>query len=139
MTAKVTPWSRSRVSSYAAFSPLDIEALIPVYHPECEWRMGSWGAAFGAESFHGHDGLRAWVAALDEGFESSLGEIDEPKITSEGVLLVRGHVTARSRGTQIELAIPTFWQEIAFRDGLISSVVQIDEPPPGWDEAAHIT
>jgi ketosteroid isomerase-like protein len=28
--------------SYAAFNDgLDIDALLPLYHPECEWRMGS--------------------------------------------------------------------------------------------------
>jgi hypothetical protein len=36
--------------SCAAFSPPDIEALIPLYHPHCEWRMGSMGAAFGTEA-----------------------------------------------------------------------------------------
>ena len=31
--------------SYAAFNDgLDIDALLPLYHPECEWRMGSRGA-----------------------------------------------------------------------------------------------
>jgi hypothetical protein len=53
--------------SYAAFGAgLDIEALIPLYHPECEFRMGTTGAAFGTEVFRGHDGLRALVAAIDE-------------------------------------------------------------------------
>src|SRR5438552_14298406 len=90
--------------SYAAFSAgPDIEALIPLYHPECEWRMGSWGAAFGTESFRGHDGLRAWVAAVDEGWEDFAVGIDEAKITGEGVLLLRGHGHGRSRETHIEL------------------------------------
>jgi hypothetical protein len=32
--------------SYAAFNAgPDIDALLSVWHPECEWRMGSWGAA----------------------------------------------------------------------------------------------
>jgi hypothetical protein len=31
--------------SYAAFNAgPDIDALLSVWHPECEWRMGSWGA-----------------------------------------------------------------------------------------------
>lgn len=57
--------------SYAAFNAgLDIDALLPLYHPDCEWRMGPTAAAFGTDAFRGHDGLRAWVAALDEGFET---------------------------------------------------------------------
>ena len=126
--------------SYAAFNAgLDIEALTPLYHPECEWRMGSMGAAFGTESFRGHDGLRAWVSALDEGFEGLAVEIDEARITDEGALLTRGHSHGRSRGTHLDLSIPAYWQEIAFREGLVCSVVQIDEPPPEWDEATPIT
>jgi SnoaL-like protein len=126
--------------SYAAFNArLDIAALIPLYHPECEWRMGSMGAAFGTEAFRGHDGLHVWASALDEGFESFAVEIDEARITSEGVVLVRGHSHGRSRGTHIDLSLPAYWQEIAFREGLVWSVVQIDDPPPEWDEATPIT
>ena len=126
--------------SYAAFNAgLDIEALIPLYHPECEWRMGPMGAAFGTESFRGHDGLRAWLSAIDEGFEELAWEIDEVKITGQGVVLLRGRVSARSRGIHMELSLPAFWQELAFRDRLLLSVVQYDEPPPGWDEATPIT
>jgi ketosteroid isomerase-like protein len=126
--------------SHAAFSGgMDIEALLNLWDPECEWRMGSMGAAAGTDAYRGHDGLREWVAALDEGFESFAVEIDEAKITSEGVLLVRGHSHGRSRGTHMELSIPAYWQEIAFRDGLCLSVVQFDGPPPGWEEATPIT
>jgi hypothetical protein len=125
--------------SYAAFSAgLDIEALIPLYHPECEWRMGSMGAAAGTEAFRGHDGLRAWVAELDEGFESFAAQIDEARITGEGDLLLRGNSQGRSRGTHIELSIPRYWQEIKFRDALCVGVVHFDEPPPGWDEATPL-
>jgi hypothetical protein len=38
----------------------------------------------------------------------------------------------------MELSVPAYWQEIAFREGLVLSVVQIDEPPAGWDEATPI-
>ena len=126
--------------SYAAFSAgPDIDALIPLYHPACEWRMGSIGAAVGTEAFRGHDGLREWAAAIREGFEDFAVGIDEAKITTEGVLLLRGHNHGRSRGTHIDLSTPAFWQQVTFRDGLAVSVVQFDEPPPEWDEATPIT
>jgi ketosteroid isomerase-like protein len=126
--------------SYAAFSAgPDIDAVLAVWHPECEWRMGSMGAAFGTESFRGHQGLRAWVAAIEEGWESFAVEIDEARITGEGVVLARGHAHGRSRGTYMELSIPRFWQRSTVRDGLLFSVEQFDEPPPAWDEATPIT
>jgi hypothetical protein len=124
--------------SYAGFSAgLDIEALIPLYHPECEWRLGHIGAALGTEAFHGHDGLRALVSALGEGFESYAAEIGEAKISRDGVLLLRGHVYTRSRGTRMELSMQ-IWQVIEFREGLAFNLVQFDRPPARWDEAAPI-
>jgi hypothetical protein len=125
--------------SYAAFNDgLDTDALLPLYHPECEWRMGWMGAAFGTEAFRGHDGLRALVTVLAEGWEDRVLEIDDARVTGAGDLLLRGHSSGLARITRMELSIPTFWQEIAFRDGLIVSVVQVDESPPGWDEATPL-
>jgi ketosteroid isomerase-like protein len=125
--------------SYAAFSDrLDIDAVLLLYHPECEWRIGSMGAAFGTESFRGHDGLRAWVSALDEGFEDFVVEIDEAKITTGGDLLLRGHAAGRARTTGIELSISSYWQEIGFRDGLVARVGHLQEPPAGWDRASSL-
>ena len=123
--------------SYAAFSPPDIEAIISLYHPECEWRLGHIGAALGTEAFHGHDGLRALVSAIEEGFESFAAELNEAKISRDGVLLLSGHNHARSRDTHMELAMQVS-QEMDFRDDLILSVVQLEEPPPGWNEATAI-
>ena len=97
------------------------------------------GAAFGTEAFRGHDGLREWASALGEGFEDFAADIDEAKITTEGVLLLRGHNHGRSRGTHIDLSTPAFWQQVTFRDGLAFMVVQFDEPPPEWDDATPIT
>jgi ketosteroid isomerase-like protein len=126
--------------SYAAFSAgPDIDSVLAVWHPECEWRMGPTDAAFGAESFSGHAGLRAWVAAIEEGWEDFAVEIDEARISGEGVALVRSHARGRSRGTHMELSIPRFWQRSTYRDGLLFSVEQFDEPPPEWDEATPIT
>jgi hypothetical protein len=39
----------------------------------------------------------------------------------------------------MELSTPRFWQRSTYRDGLIFSVEQFDEPPIGWDEATPIT
>ena len=126
--------------SYAAFSAgLDIEALIPLYHPECEWRLGHVGAAAGTDAYRGHDGLREWVSEIDEGFESFAVVIDEAKITREGVLLLRNHSNGRTRGTHMELSTPEGWQQIEFRDGLALTVVEFHEPPAGWDEATPVT
>jgi hypothetical protein len=95
------------------------------------------GAALGTDAFRGHDGLRALVSALGEGFESYAAEIDEARITREGVLLLRGHVDTRSRGTHMDLSMQ-LWQVIEFREGLAFNLVQFDKPPAAWDESIQI-
>lgn len=122
---------------YAAFSRLDSDALIPLYHPECEWRVGSMGAAFGTEAFRGHSGLREFVTGISEGVDSYATEIVEARVTREGVLLVAFVVRAQASYTKIDFTFKA-WQEIEFRDGLVLSVAHSDEPPPGWDEATPL-
>ncbi|HME04222.1 MAG TPA: nuclear transport factor 2 family protein [Solirubrobacteraceae bacterium] len=124
--------------SYAAFSPPDIEALIPLYHSGCEWRMGSMGAALGAEAFRGHDGLRELVAAVLEGADSWAAEIVEARIRRDGVLLIDYINRLQTSGyTHMELTYKG-WQEIEVRDGLIASVAQFEHAPPGWDGATPL-
>jgi ketosteroid isomerase-like protein len=137
----VTPAEKLALAqrSYAAISAgLDVDALIPLYHPECEWRMGYISAAAGADAYRGHDGLRGWMSVLDEGFESFATEIDLARVTRDGTLVVRFDIQARSRGTQMELSLKG-WQLIKFRDGLILAVVQLDDQPPEWDKATPLS
>jgi hypothetical protein len=136
----VTPAEKLSLAqrSYAAFSAgPDIDAVIPLYHPECEWHMGYMGAVDGADVYRGHTGLREFASALAEGFESVATEIDEARLTGDGVLLVRSDTHARSRGTHMELSLQV-WQQIAFRDGLILTVVQLEDQPPDWDQATPL-
>jgi SnoaL-like domain len=128
-----------RTTLLSAFNAgLDIEALIPLYHPDCEWRMGHIGAAAGTDAYRGHEGLRQWVAALHEGFESFTVVIDEARITTDGGLLLRNHGNGRTRGTHMDLSTPEGWQEAEFREGLCVTVVEFHQPPPAWDEATPI-
>jgi len=135
----VTPAEKLALAerSFAAWSPPDIEAIIALYHPEFEWRVGHMAAALGTEVFRGHDGVRELVAAVEEGFESYTAVRYESRITGDGVLLMRGEIRVRSRGTGIELSTPTFWG-YWFRDDLILASEVFDESPPGWDEATPI-
>jgi ketosteroid isomerase-like protein len=123
--------------SFAAWSPPDIQAIIALYQPDCEWRMGHMAAAFGPEVFRGHDGLREMVAAVEEGFERYDAERYETRITSDSASVTRGEIRVRSSGTGIELPTPTFWRG-EFRDHLILLSEILDGPPPGWDEATPI-
>jgi hypothetical protein len=99
--------------------------------------MGHAGAALGTEAFRGHDGLRAFVSEIGEGFEMFSTEIKEARIGHDGLLLLHGHVLARSRGTHLELSMEA-WQELEFKDGLVFALRQLATPPVGWDQATSV-
>jgi hypothetical protein len=78
------------------------------------------------------------TAAIEEVFENYAAERYETRITGDGVLVTRGEIHVRSRGTNIELSTPTFWGG-EFRDGLVLVSEIFDGPPSRWDEANAIT
>lgn len=124
--------------SYAAFSPPDLDALLPLYHRECEWRMGWIAAATGTDVYRGHSGLRDFVQVIAEAATSHVTELDQVRLRDDDLLLVEFTNCVRTSGaTGMELTLQG-WQEIDFRDGLIVAVIQHDAPPPGWDEATPI-
>ena len=132
------------LASYAAFNAgPDLDALLQLYDPECEWIVASEGAAFGNDRFLGHDGLRQFVSVLREAM-AVLSEwrvvVDELRSTPSGRLLVRGHTTAK----WVAVEAPTeamerpIWQHVEFRGDRIRRVVQHDDQPSGWNGAARL-
>ena len=66
------------------------------------------GDAFQGEPFRGHEGVRAWLAGLDENFETWELITDEWHEHGD-TLVVLGRVHARGRGSGIELDMPLGW------------------------------
>ncbi len=137
----MTPEEKLRLArrSYAAFNDgLDIEALIPLYDPACEWTMSAALAVVSTASYTGHEGLRSLVQMVSEAVSSYRTEIVEARIAAEGKLLIKNHLSATSAVVGAEVSRDT-GQEVEFRDGLILRVTDFDEPPPGWDTAEPLT
>lgn len=120
--------------SYAAFSAgADVDALLPLYDPACEWRLGSMGLDTPAV-FIGHDGLRElarWIEASAKAFTVT---IEEARITTDGRMLIKHRVilTSAVMGAEISEAR---WQEGEFTDRQILRVAELGEPPAGWNTA----
>ncbi|MGH2979081.1 MAG: nuclear transport factor 2 family protein [Solirubrobacterales bacterium] len=72
------------------------------------------GDAFAGEPYRGHEGARAWLANLDESFET-WRVIPEEWHERDDVLVVLGTVHARGRGSGIEFDQPIAWVA-RFRD-----------------------
>ena len=83
--------------------------------------------------WRGHDGIRDFIAAIRAEFESYSTEILECRWHGDR-LLVRATNTVGTRTVDQPLESHV-GQVIEFREGLMTRVVQTDDPPPGWDEA----
>ncbi len=92
----------------------DRAAPLDDIHPDVEIHTGI-SDAFQGEPFHGHEGARQWLAALDENFETWEIVMDEVHERGDTVVVL-GSVRARGRGSGIELDQPVGWV-YEFRDG----------------------
>lgn len=124
--------------SYAAFRRLDSDRALALYHPDCEWEVGAAGAALGATTYRGHNGVRKLIDDVREVYPDWHPVIEEMRLREDGALLVRGRVEATASGSGMALEIPVLGQIIEFRDRRILRVVQTGFPPPGWDGAAAV-
>jgi ketosteroid isomerase-like protein len=85
-------------------------------HPEIEVHTAI-ASAFRGEPFRGYEGVREWLAAVDESFERWDVELDDIHELGD-VAVVLGAVHARGRGSGLELDLPTALV-IDFRDGRV--------------------
>jgi SnoaL-like domain len=123
--------------SYEAFSAgPDVEALIPLYAPACEWTVGS-RALDTPAVYYGHDGLRQFAAWFGEWVSSFRVTIEEARIATDGRLLIRHRVDLTSAVMGVEVS-EVRWQEGDFTGGQILRVTELEEPPVGWDRAELI-
>ena len=121
--------------SYAAWAAGDLEGVLELYDPECEWDMGPMAAAGLGPVFEGHAGLRRLFADLTGAFpEGFAPRIMELRLLGDQ-LLVRGDAIGTSELVQVETTTAPYGQIIDFKDGRIRKVSQTDDPPPDWDKA----
>jgi ketosteroid isomerase-like protein len=88
-------------------------------HPEIEIHALI-ASAFKGEPYRGYDGVREWLAGLDESFDRWDLEVDEIRERGK-VAAVLGEIHARGRGSGLELDMPTTLV-IDFRDGKVIRV-----------------
>jgi ketosteroid isomerase-like protein len=77
----------------------DIDAVVAGFHPDCEIRTA---LLLGSLPFRGHEGVRAWLAEINETFGRFRIEIDE--VSSEGdraLALCRLDVEGQSSGAPL--------------------------------------
>jgi SnoaL-like domain len=118
--------------SYRAFSAgPDVDALIPLYDPACEWTIGP-RAVDTPAVYRGHDGLREFAAWFGEWVSSFRVTIEEARIATDGRLMIRHRVDLTSAVMAVEVS-EVRWQEGDFTDRQILRVTELEQPPLGWD------
>src|SRR5271165_1436204 len=120
--------------SYAAFSAgPDVEALIPLYDPACEWRIGARALDIPA-IYTGHDGLRELAGLFREWLSAFKVTIEEARVSNDGRMMIQHRMDLTSAAMGVEIS-SVRWQEGEFTDHQILRVVECEEPPVGWDTA----
>jgi len=66
--------------------------------------------------YRGHEGVRQWIADIDEQFEDWYSRPDEFRDVGDGRVLVLGELHMRGRESGIEFDQPMGWL-LTFRDG----------------------
>jgi ketosteroid isomerase-like protein len=123
--------------SYAAWVAADLDALVELYDPACDWDVGPMAATGLGPRFRGHEGLRQMMAELTEAFDGFAPRILDLRLSGER-LLVRADAVGRSRLMSVDTATAPFGQVVEFKDRRILRVSQTYDPPPRWGEAQAV-
>jgi ketosteroid isomerase-like protein len=98
---------------WKAFEAMNIEAAVPLVHPQLEWET-RWPGMEGA--YRGVDGLRSYLAALVEALDLDPPRlIDSYEIDASRVLL-HYRISARGAGSGVDVAME-FWDIWTVREG----------------------
>lgn len=108
--------------SYEAFSRNDLEALILLYTPDCEWRMSNYAGWLEKPIYASRQELAEFFNIFVEPWEDFRVEIDETVDLSGDRSFVVGHARGRGRLSGAEVDLPPLAQIIDFRDGQILCV-----------------
>lgn len=95
----------------------EVEGALDHIDPEVELRSAIVGGAEG-RVFHGHDGLRAWMAESDATWSELRVETNELHELGDGRVLIIGHIHATGRESGLEIDAPVAWL-YELRDGKI--------------------
>ena len=93
-----------------------LEFLISSSAPDIE--LHSRFGGFSGEPYRGHDGVRAWVAEIEENFERFDPWLDEARAVGDDRVVASGGIRFRARGSGVDMAERMGWV-YEFRDGLV--------------------
>jgi ketosteroid isomerase-like protein len=114
-----------------AMNRADIDELRSLLHPEVRFR------AIRSEvtgDYHGHDGIRGFLADNREIFDEWHVTFDEIRELDDGRVLVCGRVLIRGLGSHVETVVP-LGGIATFRDGLLADWYSYPDHESAYAEA----
>jgi ketosteroid isomerase-like protein len=117
---------------FEAFNARDVNELIALADPDCEWLP--FRAQLEGGSYLGHDGVRRFVADMEEDWSEFQIELDELSDHGEDVLLI-GRVRAVARGSGLAVNNRVGFV-LSYRDGRIHRLVSYSDPDAARSAAA---
>lgn len=89
------------------FAGRDVERLVSLFSPDVHFRTRV--DVMGQVDFSGHDGVRAWLAAVDTTYDH-FEVVDAEYLTGEGdAVVVSCHLRLRYAGDQYGMARVAYW------------------------------
>jgi len=109
---------------FEAFNARDVEGLVAVCHSDCEWMP--FRAQLEGIVYRGHDGIRRFVADMDQDWNAF--RIDPVEFHDRGPrVVVIGRLIAAGRGSGVEVdSLAGFVFDV--RDGRIALLVSHSDP-----------
>ena len=105
-----------------------LDFLISNAAPDIE--LHSRFGGFSGEPYRGHDGVRAWVADIQENFERFEPWLDEARAVGDDRVVASGGISFRARESGVDMAERMGWV-YEFRDGLVRRMMFY----ASWSEA----
>jgi ketosteroid isomerase-like protein len=103
-------------AQYERWNDGEIEAWIAGFHPAVQYVSSVTAGLYGEGEYHGHKGMRKFVAQFFEAWESFQLEPREYISADDRVIVVmRGFGRGRGSGVVVEHEVAHIW---SFRDGL---------------------
>jgi ketosteroid isomerase-like protein len=110
--------------AFEAFDTRDIEALLALSDPDCEWLP--FRAQLEGSVYRGHEGVRRFVADMDEDWSEFRIDPDEIRDLGDRVLVIGVvHALARGSGVRVE-NLAGFVLDV--RDGRVARLVSYSDP-----------
>ena len=90
-----------------ALNRRDVEAMVATLHADVE--LVPVRAVLDGSAYHGHEGLRQWLADMGEDWDDFRIDSYEVSALGEGRVLVLGRFHARGRSSGVTLDQPAAW------------------------------